>query len=129
MSHEDPFEDNPFDLLGLDPRMTPQELTEELRQRAERALPEGRARLQGLWRKLTLKETDRLRWALLAHPRGSQRGDGELEELRQKVPPYLSRRRPAPLTVGARDVLVGPQSSQPVPLPVAPPAHFDDTSE
>jgi hypothetical protein len=62
-------DDNPFDLLGLDPRLNPRQLTEALRQRAERALPEERQRLQGLWRQLTLKESDRLRWALLAHPR------------------------------------------------------------
>ena len=74
---------NPFDLLGLDPRMTPRELTEVLRQRAERALPEERAQLQGLWRKLTLKESERIKYALLAHPRGSRQGAQKLDALRE----------------------------------------------
>ncbi|MEM1349619.1 MAG: hypothetical protein AAGI01_13745 [Myxococcota bacterium] len=121
---DDP-EENPFDELSLDPRMNPRELTEALRQRAERALPEERARLQGLWRQLTLKETDRMRWALLAHPRASREGARALEELRERVPPYMSRYKPAPLEPTAQDALVLPRSSS-RQLPVRPPTLWEE---
>lgn len=58
---------NPFSELGLDPRATPEALTEELRELAEAAPPEERRHLQGAWRRLTLKPEDRLRAALFAH--------------------------------------------------------------
>jgi hypothetical protein len=120
---------NPFDLLGLDPRMSPRELTEVLRQRAERALPEERAQLQGLWRKLTLKESERIKFALLAHPRGSRQGAQKLDALRDKVPPFLSRKKLEPLTPTALDALVSPSDAAQRELPLAPPARFPTSND
>lgn len=122
-------EDNPFDVLGLDPRMNARQLTEALRQRAERAMPEERQRLQGLWRQLTLKETDRIRWALLAHPRthsaqragGAASGQGQIEALAAKVPPFVSRAKLEPLEVAAQELIVLPALDDPRALPVKPP--------
>jgi hypothetical protein len=122
-------QDNPFDVLGLDPRMNARQLTEALRQRAERAMPEERQRLQGLWRQLTLKETDRIKWALLAHPRtrsaaltgGALSGQGQIEALAAKVPPFVSRAKLGPLTVAAQDLIVLPALDDPRALPVKPP--------
>lgn len=102
------MDENPFDVLQLDPRHTPRELTEMLRRRAERARPEERAELQGLWRQLTLKERDRLRWALLAHPRKSRTEAQQLEALQDKIPPFVSRYKPAPMIPTLRDLLVSP---------------------
>lgn len=114
------MDENPFDQLGLDPRMTPRELTEELRQRAERALPEERALLQGLWRKLTLKESERIRWALLAHPRTS-RASREVDALREKIPPYPARLKLDALVPSAADAILLPQLAATRTLPIAPP--------
>ena len=125
MSLDDPH--NPFDLLGIDPRMSPQELTEALRQRAERALPEERKRLQGLWRQLTLKETDRIKWALLAHPKTSREGARALEELKARVPPFVSRARLPELVASTGDALVLPPESQGHDVPVDPPWPGDDS--
>ena len=120
-------EQNPFDQLGLDPRTDAKALTAPLRQRAERALPEERKRLQGLWRQLTLKESDRIRWALLAHPRQSHAD--EVESLRQKVPPFFSRYKLPELIVTAQDLLVLPQdAAHHQRLPEAP-THFLDEDD
>ena len=117
MSEQPP---NPFDLLGIDPRLDPKTLTELLRQRAERALPEERKRLQGLWRALTLKDSDRARWALLAHPRHSQ--TDLIEMLRQRVPPFVSRHKPEALELKVSDLLTLPRQEASWALPAPPPA-------
>lgn len=126
MSLDDPH--NPFDLLGIDPRMSPQELTEALRQRAERALPEERKRLQGLWRQLTLKETDRIKWALLAHPKTSREGARQLEELKARIPPFLSRAKLPALEARTGDALVLPPEPHGHDVPVDPPWPGDPDS-
>ncbi len=124
------MDDNPFDLLQLDPRHTPRELTEMLRRRAERAMPEERAELQGLWRKLTLKERDRLRWALLAHPRTSRSETQHIAALQEKIPPFISRYKPPALVPTLRDLLVAPPDEHASKADVhlfTPPLHdFDD---
>lgn len=122
-------DDNPFDLLGIDPRLDPQELTALLRKRAERALPEERAHLQGLWRKLTLKESDRVKWAFMAHPKTNKEGAKQLDELKDKVPPYLSRFKPAPLVATAHDALVSPPPTDQQSAPILPPSRFDRMDE
>ena len=117
-------EPNPFDQLGLDPRLDPQELTALLRQKAERALPEERKRLQGLWRKLTLKESDRIRWAFLAHPKHSG-ASNELDALIRKVPPHFSRFKLPKIIIRLCDALVLPHQTRQKRLPVRPPSYFD----
>lgn len=120
--------DNPFDQLGVDPRRTPRELTELLRQRAERAQPEERKRLQNLWRQLTLKEADRLRWALLAHPRSGGDHVRELDELRRKLPPFLMRGTLPELEVHTADLLATPSAASDR-LPISPPSMLDRLDE
>lgn len=110
--HTPPFlDDNPFDLLQLDPRHTPRELTEMLRRRAERASPSERAELQRLWRQLTLKESDRIRWALLAHPRNSRAETRHIQALQDKIPPFISRYKLPALTVTLQDLVTTPAPS------------------
>lgn len=116
-------EQNPFDLLGIDPRTDAKTLTELLRQRAERALPEERKRLQGLWRQLTIKEADRLRLALLAHPR--QGHSAEIESLRQKVPPFFSRQKLPELENMAADLWVMPHHEDAPHARQHPPTCFE----
>ncbi len=101
--------DNPFDTLQLDPRHTPQELTELLRRRAERASPAERSEIQNLWRQLTLKESDRIRWALLAHPRSTRHESDQIQDLQDKIPPFLSRYTPPELHVTLRDLILTPE--------------------
>ena len=62
---------NPYEALGLDPLATPEALTERLREMAEEADPDERARLQAAWRALTLHPADRARAAFFAHPHPS----------------------------------------------------------
>ena len=131
MSHD--ADENPFDELGLDPKLSARALTEALRRRAERAPPEQRAALQRLWRRLTLKERDRARWALLAHPRASRAQVQEIETLREKIPPFVSRFKGAPLKPGVRDLLVAPPpnalSDESNPTTPLKPPFYQDRSE
>lgn len=113
--------DNPYDLLDLDPSLAPRELTRVLQERARRAGPEERARLQEIWRELTTRESDRIRWALLAHPRPGTASTTSLEALREKVPPTLVRVALAPLEVTVDDALVLPRSDLPNEDPLMPP--------
>ena len=87
-------------------------------------MPEERAQLQGLWRKLTLKESERIKYALLAHPRGSRQGAQKLDALREKVPPFISRKKLDALVPTALDALVSPSDAAQRELPIAPPARF-----
>lgn len=61
--------DNPFDVLGLPPTATPEEITEALRERMEDAAPDERVHLRALWERLLLHPRDRVLLALGAHPR------------------------------------------------------------
>jgi hypothetical protein len=67
-------------MLGLDPRSTPEEITLRMRELAEEAAGPERARLQGLWRQLTLNPEQRLSTAFFAHPHPI-RGLPRLQEL------------------------------------------------
>jgi hypothetical protein len=60
---------NPFDLLGLPPTATPEEITAALREKIEDAGPEQRAGLRALWERLLSHPRDRVLLALGAHPR------------------------------------------------------------
>lgn len=117
-------DDNPFELLGLNPRLNPQQLTQALQRRAERAKPEERKRLQGLWRELTLKDTERVKWAFLTHPHVDAESS-ELDALIQALPPHFSRFKPEPLIPQVVDALVLPERAQGQSLPCAPPHLFN----
>lgn len=119
--------DNPFDELELDPRLDPDELTEALRRRAERAAPDERQRIQELWRELTLNERDRVRWAFFAHPRPSEADPGSIEALREKVPPVILRTPAVQLTPTVADALVfrAPELDLGA-SELGPPSLFDD---
>lgn len=116
-------QDNPFELLGLNPRLNPQQLTQALQRRAERAKPEERKRLQGLWRALTLKDTERVRWAFLTHPHVDAESS-QRDALMRAVPPHISRFKPQPLVARVVDALVLPEGDQAQRLPCAPPHRF-----
>jgi hypothetical protein len=104
---------NPFDALDLDPCSSPEELTAELRRRVERVPEDERAELQRAWRTLTMKDDERVRLALLCHPRPPA-GRDPLEALRRAVKPELSRRKAGELVPTVRDATVD---------------HFDTTHE
>jgi len=106
---------NPFDELELDPRLSPEELTDVLRRRAERASGPRRARIQELWRQLTVRESDRIRWAFLAHPRPAHADPNSIEALRDQIPPVIARDEPPPLTATLADAIVFPASPDAAP--------------
>lgn len=116
---------NPFDELELDPRLDPDELTAALRRRAERAGPDDRQRLQELWRRLTVNERDRVRWAFFAHPRPSEADPGSIEFLREKVPPAVLRTPHVPLVPTVADALVFGAPDLDLPGELSPPSLFD----
>ena len=116
--------DNPFEQLGLNPRLNPKQLTQALQRRAERARPQERKRLQGLWRELTLKDTERVRWAFLTHPHLDD-GASALDDLRKALPPHFSRYKPEPLTPRVVDALALPERPEGQALPCAPPLRLD----
>ncbi len=62
---------NAFERLGLDPWSSPEDITERLRELAEEAEPEERARLQSAWRELTLHPRDRATASFFSHPHPS----------------------------------------------------------
>lgn len=97
---------NPFDELELDPRLNPDELTEALKRRAERAEGPARQRIQELWRTLTVNERDRVRWAFFAHPRPSDADPRSIDALREKVPPLIVRGKYEPPHPLVEDALV-----------------------
>lgn len=103
---------NPFDELELDPRTTPQQLTDILRLRAERADDDEKQRIQSQWRALTLKESDRVKWAIFAHPRPATANADAIESLRETVPPYVVRDEKIELETDWTDELVNPESSE-----------------
>ena len=61
--------DNPFDVLGLAPTASPEEITEALRERMEDASTDERVHLRALWERLLRHPRDRVLLALGAHPR------------------------------------------------------------
>ncbi|MBA2663502.1 MAG: hypothetical protein H0U74_14535 [Bradymonadaceae bacterium] len=117
--------ENPFDELGLDPRLGPRELTRILQQRAERASGEERTHLQEMWRELTTRESERIRWALLAHPNASNLASDSIDALRQRVPPFVHRQSLPELVVTIEDALVLPRSDRASTTPLAPPDAFE----
>lgn len=103
---------NPYELLGLDPWSTPEEITERMREMAEEAEPEERARLQAAWRELTLHPADRAKAAFFAHPKPSE-VDLEDEEklfarLRRRLARASARIEPAPLDLAVADLVILP---------------------
>ena len=99
---------NPFDELGVDPRMSVKELTEVMKRMAERAhSDEERERIQSFWRMLTLRERDRLRWAFLAHPRPPAAEATSVDALREAVPTVPVRAKFDAPVPAVRDCLDG----------------------
>lgn len=76
---------NPFEALDLNPRHDVRALTAELQERARRASPQEKAKLQESWRALTQRHADRVRWALLTHPRDDESAQS-IDALRHQVP-------------------------------------------
>ncbi|GEM_PF-6282518 len=99
---------NPFDELEIDPRLDARSLTEKLRQKAEVAPPEERERIQSIWQKLTLNKSDRIKWAILAHPRPASARAGEIEKLKQSLPPILVRFPEITLVARDSDIFLMP---------------------
>lgn len=119
---------NPFDELDLDPRLSPDELTDALRRRAEKAEGADRARIQELWRVLTLNERDRVRWAFFAHPRSTNDHARSIDALREKVPPVISREKFEPIEPRVEDALVFSADEDLPGPPLDPPSLFDRES-
>jgi hypothetical protein len=60
--------ENPFEAFDLDPLAGPEAITDRLRELAEEASTEERARIREAWQALTLHPLRRLQAALGAHP-------------------------------------------------------------
>lgn len=119
--------ENPFDALGLDPTLSPAELTERLQRLAERATPEEREKLRARWRALTLQDARRVKLAFMAHPRGPQTGAEPIDALRRRVPPRPHVLKPAPIEATVLDTLLdfgdttpGTVSAPPQPIDLDP---------
>lgn len=111
---------NPFDELGLDPRHDVRTLTRGLQELAQRATPEEKTRLQKTWRELTQRHADRVRWALLTHPRGLSSNKG-IDALRHQVPPSRGELDLDPLVPTLEDALLLPRTLANVNDVVEPP--------
>lgn len=122
-------DENPFDRLGIDPTLSPQELTERMRRLAERLPPEERRQLQSMWRELTLRDADRVQWAFLAHPRSEETSAEPIEELRQRVPPRIDRRSPPALQPTVADALLEFGAPQDPPDELQPSAKFAEMAK
>lgn len=64
---------NPFDELGLSPLASVDEITAELRDRAEDAGDDGRKALRKAWEELTMHPRSRLALSLTTFPSGDER--------------------------------------------------------
>jgi hypothetical protein len=111
---------NPFEVLGLNPRLDVRALTAALQERARRARPEEKAELQKFWRELTQRHADRVRWALLAHPCD---GDAtvEFEALRQTVASVFEPGPLPPMVPTIEDALVLPDDATTTRKLIEPP--------
>lgn len=78
--------ENPFDDLEIDPRLSGRELTKRIRKIIEKAPLEARADIQANWEKLTLREDQRVHSALTAHPRPDSASASAIKILRSNIP-------------------------------------------
>lgn len=99
------MKDNPFDILEVDPLASTHTITRHLRKRAERADDETRTQIQEAWQKLTLKDSDRLRYALLAHPRPAEADSQSIDALKLKLPPAGKKPEPVEIFATVADTL------------------------
>jgi hypothetical protein len=129
VSDSDPSNQNPFDRLGVDPTLSPEDLTERLRRLAERLPPEERKEIRALWRQLTLKDSERIKWAFFAHPRGDQSPAEPLDELKSRVPPLVDRRDPPTLEASVSDALLDFGCPSQVPESLRPDSGFEDMAD
>lgn len=125
----DTSDENPFDQLGLDPTSSREELTERLRRLAERLPPEERKELRTMWRELTIKDADRVKWAFSAHPRSSDTGARPTDELRESVPPLVDRRDPPDIEASVSDALLEFGCPDEVPGVLRPSGGFLEMAE
>lgn len=103
--------ENPFDVLEVDPQSSSRDLTRRLKKLAERATGDERTRLQALWEQVTLHEADRIRWALLAHPRPDAADGRGIDLLRQAIGPATSRLNANAPELTIDDVICWPDES------------------
>lgn len=115
-------EENPFDALGLAPHLDTRTITEVLRRRAETLSGKDREKLQKAWRDLTMKESERVKHALFAHPRADDEDHLSISELRNRaVAPIIRFRRPLPDTRTS-------DNRSPTPHDVRPPLRDTETT-
>ena len=126
MSDQDQTSQNPFDRLGVDPTLSPEELTERLRRLAERLPPDERKEIRALWRKLTLKDSERIKWAFFAHPRGAETPADPLDDLQRRVPPLVDRRDPPEMQASVTDALLDFGCPAQIPETLGPDSGFAD---
>jgi hypothetical protein len=126
MSEQDERDQNPFDRLGVDPTLSPEELTERLRRLAERLPPEEQTEIRALWRKLTLKDSERIKWAFFAHPRDEETPADPLDDLQRRVPPLVDRRDPPEMQASVTDALLDFGCPSQVPETLRPEPGFEE---
>lgn len=98
--------ENPFDDLEIDPRLSGRELTKRIRKIIEKAPADQRAEIQAHWEKLTLREDQRIHHALLAHPRPDSASAREVSALRSNVPLPSSKLQNTAVTLTRADIIV-----------------------
>ncbi len=98
--------ENPFDDLEIDPRLNGRELTKRIRKIIEKAPVQARADIQANWEKLTLREDERVHYALTAHPRPESASASAIRILRSNIPLPTSRLQTDAATLTRADVIV-----------------------
>ena len=72
-----------------------------------------------------MNERERVRWAFFTHPRHPDGYADSLQELRNKIPPVISRKKLDPVEPLVRDVLVFDTPAPSAKHRVMPPSLFD----
>ena len=97
--------ENPFDDLEIDPRLSGKELTRRIRKIIERAPDADRARIQANWQRLTMHDDERVRFALLAHPRPQTADSRGIATLAEAIPPAVLPLSHEPIALTRADVV------------------------
>ncbi|MEZ4460124.1 MAG: hypothetical protein R3E66_10415 [bacterium] len=97
--------ENPFDALEIDPKLSGKELTRRIRKIIERAPDGERAKIQAHWQRLTMHDDERVRFALLAHPRPQTADSRGIATLAEAIPPATSPLSREPVVLTRVDVI------------------------
>lgn len=103
--------ENPFDDLEIDPKLSGRELTKRIRKIIEKTPAESKPEVQANWEKLTLREDQRVHYALTAHPRPDSANASGIKTLRTNLPLPTAKLQSDAATLTRADVIVWGEST------------------